>query len=208
MEQIERIKMMERSVDRASQAVMHLSAALDEYVEAQDALRQLNDYYGSDVWKHDFAADSSGLLPHDLKRGVLSEDAVWNLLEAIRDLQERMRETLFLCSKRTPINLYEYIFRWTDSLSERDCVACFNSTEMESEVLKALLVIRIPTILFVMNRFTDVNNIQIEQALKENRIHIVVLKRDESRGKGQIPRLRNELSFNCLKSSSISHRLW
>ena len=59
-------------------------------------------------------------------------------------------------------------------------------------MLKALLVARIPTILFVMNRFTDVNNIQIEQALQEQRMLIVVLKRDEARGKGQTPRLRNE----------------
>jgi hypothetical protein len=41
----------------------------------------------------------------------------------------------------------------------------FNSTEMESEVLKTLLVSKIPTILFVMNRFTDINNVQINQAL-------------------------------------------
>ena len=99
---------------------------------------------------------------------------------------------LFICSKRTPVNLYDYIFRWTDSLSKSDCIACFNSTEMESEVLKALLVAKIPTILFVMNRFTDVNNIQIEHALKEKRMLIVILKRDEPRGKGQTPRLRNE----------------
>ena len=92
MEQIERIKQMERCLDRASQTVMRLSAALDEYAEVQDALRLLSDYYGSDEWKHDFAADSAGLLPHDLKRGVLSEDSVWNLLEDVRDLKERMRE--------------------------------------------------------------------------------------------------------------------
>ena len=92
MEQIERIKQMERCLDRASQAVMHLSAALDEYAGAQDALRQLNDYYGSDLWKQDFADDSACLLPQDLKRGVLSEDAVWNLLEDVHDLKERMRE--------------------------------------------------------------------------------------------------------------------
>lgn len=101
-------------------------------------------------------------------------------------------KTLFLCSRRTPIEMYGQVFQWTDSLSEHDCVVCFNSTEMEEEVLKALLVARIPTILFVMNRFTDVNNIQVEQALKENRMLIVVLKRNESRGKGQTPRLRNE----------------
>ena len=101
-------------------------------------------------------------------------------------------KTLFLCSKMTPIGLYGYVFKWTDSLTEKDCVVCFNSTDMESEVLKALLVAKVPTILFVMNRFTDVNNIQIEQALKENRMLIVILRRDEPRGKGSTLRLRNE----------------
>ena len=84
------------------------------------------------------------------------------------------------------------MFKWTDSLTEKDCIACFNSTDMESEVLKALLVAKVPTILFVMNRFTDENNIQIERALQENRMLIVVLRRDEPRGKGASPRLRNE----------------
>lgn len=101
-------------------------------------------------------------------------------------------KTLFLCSKMTPIGLYDYVFKWTDSLTGKDCIACFNSTDMESEVLKALLVAKVPVILFVMNRFTDVNNIQIEQALKENRMLIVILRRDEPRGKGSTPRLRNE----------------
>lgn len=108
-----------------------------------------------------------------------------------KDLVGR-EKTLFLCSKRTPIELYEYVFQWTDSLTERDCIACFNSTDMEAEVLKALLVAKVPTVLFVMNRFTDVNNLQIETALQENRMAIVVLGRDEPQGKGQTPRLRNE----------------
>ena len=100
-------------------------------------------------------------------------------------------KTLFLCSKMTPIVLYDYVFKWTDNLTEKDCIACFNSTDMESEVLKALLIAKVPTILFVMNRFTDVNNIQIERALKENRMLIVILRRDEPKGKGSTPRLRN-----------------
>lgn len=108
-----------------------------------------------------------------------------------KDMLSR-EKTLFLCSKMTPIGLYEDVFRWTDSLTERDCICCFNTTEMESEVLKALLVTKIPTILFVMNRFVDGNNLQIEQALKERRMLIVVLKRDELKGKGTTPRLRNE----------------
>lgn len=106
---------------------------------------------------------------------------------------------LFLCSKRTPLNLYDDVFRWADSLTTEDCIACFNSTEMEAEVLKALLVARIPTVLYVMNRFTDVNNIQVERALQEGRLLIVVLRRDESRNKGQTPRLRNEFVLSQCK---------
>ena len=44
------------------------------------ALRILAEYYGSDEWKQDFADDEAGRLPKDLKRGVLSEDGLWNLL--------------------------------------------------------------------------------------------------------------------------------
>ena len=91
MEQIERIKALEMRLNRASQTVMRLSAALDEYVEAQEDIRALETYYGSDDWKQDFADDEAGRLPKDLKRGVLSEDAMWNLLEDHRALKERMK---------------------------------------------------------------------------------------------------------------------
>lgn len=104
----------------------------------------------------------------------------------------KREKTLFICSKKTPISLYEKVFKWTDSLSDKDCIACFNTTEMESEVLKALLVAKVPTILFVMNRFTDVNNLQIKQALQEDRLLIVVLKRDEPYGLAPTPWLRNK----------------
>ena len=46
-----------------------------------EMLRQLSDYYSSPEWKRDYAADEAGLLPNDLKRGVLSEDGIYNLLE-------------------------------------------------------------------------------------------------------------------------------
>ena len=99
--------------------------------------------------------------------------------------------TLFICSKQTPIALYPVIFNWIESLDERDCVMCFKTTEMEYEVMSALLVREVPTILFVTNKFTDVNNIQIEKALQENRLLIIVLKRDEQIGAGPTPLLRN-----------------
>lgn len=92
MEQTERIRQMEQRFDRASQAAAQLTAALDQYEAVQDDIRQLRQYYSSNEWKHDFAADEAGLLPHDLKRGVLSEDGIWNLLSDIKELEERMKD--------------------------------------------------------------------------------------------------------------------
>ena len=91
-EQVERIKAMELRLDRVSQAVMRLSAALDEYDEALASLRELETYYGSSEWKQDYADEEAGRLPKDLKRGVLSEDGVWNLLDDSRDLNSRLKE--------------------------------------------------------------------------------------------------------------------
>ena len=97
MKQIERIKLMEQHLDRAASAVKRLSTALDEYETAQDAIKALSDYYGSKEWKQDFADDESrqrndgkgSRWPEDLKRGVLSEDAIWNLLEDCKALREQ-----------------------------------------------------------------------------------------------------------------------
>ena len=49
--------------------------------ERAKLLVELAVYYSSDAWKRDYAADEAGLLPKDLKRGVLSEDGLYNLLE-------------------------------------------------------------------------------------------------------------------------------
>ena len=94
MEQIERIKTMEERLGRASQAVINLSAAIDEYKEVQEALRKLETYYNSDEWKQDFSDDEAGRLPRDMKRGVLSEDGIWNLLEDNRELVIRIQELI------------------------------------------------------------------------------------------------------------------
>ena len=94
MKQIERIIEMERHIEHASAAVMELSAALDKYEEAQASIAALSDYYDSDDWKRDFADDEAGRLPAGLKRGVLSEDGIWNLLDDNRELLERIREII------------------------------------------------------------------------------------------------------------------
>lgn len=91
-EQLQRIRKMERHLVRAAFALKGLSSALDKYDEAKADIAALASYYGSDEWKQDFAADEAGRLPKNLKRGVLSEDGIWNLLEEHRELQERMKD--------------------------------------------------------------------------------------------------------------------
>ena len=105
-------------------------------------------------------------------------------------------KTLFLCSKHTSYNIYPIIFDWVENLCDTDCVMCFKTTEMEFEVMTSLLVHKVPTILVVMKRFTDMYNLQIEMALKEGRMLILVLERDELHGAGLTSRLRNEFVVN------------
>ena len=93
-EQIKRIQQMERRLDTALAAVKRLTAALDKWEAAQEAISALGEYYESDLWKQDFADDEAGLLPADLKRGVLSEDGIWNLLVDVRELNYLLNVTV------------------------------------------------------------------------------------------------------------------
>ena len=84
--QIERIKWMEQRFNHALAAIKEESAVSLKAVKEDVA--ELSKYYGSKLWKQDFAADEAGKLPLDLKRGVLSEDGIWNLLSDYREVQK------------------------------------------------------------------------------------------------------------------------
>ena len=84
--QIERIKWMEQRFNNALAAFKDESAASLKAVKEDVA--ELSKYYGSELWKLDFAADEAGNLPPNLKRGVLSEDGIWNLLSDYREIQK------------------------------------------------------------------------------------------------------------------------
>ena len=90
-QQIARIRRMERHLNAAVAAAKRLEAALDKWKSVQEAIAALDEYYGSDLWKQDLADDEAGLLPDDLKRGVLSEDGIWNLLEDARAITARIQ---------------------------------------------------------------------------------------------------------------------
>ena len=90
MTRIERIEQMEQYLDETADAVSKMHDALDRYLAAQDHIRTLADYYDSGIWRRDYEADEAGKLPAGLKRGVLSQDALYNLLCDNRDLLDRL----------------------------------------------------------------------------------------------------------------------
>ena len=93
----------------------------------------------------------------------------------------KREKTLFVCSKRAPWGTYERIFGWVESLTEKDVVVCCNTSELEVEVMKSLVVNQVPTILVVMNRFREENNVQIQRALAEGQMLVVVMEQTNKR---------------------------
>lgn len=92
MNRIERIQAMEALLDETADAVENLANALEDYAAVQAKIQKLGRYYGSDSWYADLDADREGKLPEDLKRGVLSEDLIYDVLTGNRDNALRMLE--------------------------------------------------------------------------------------------------------------------
>ena len=80
MDELERIRYMEQLLDFVIEAQKEQPISPEKKERIQEAIGILSDYYSSKEWKQDFADDEAGLLPKDLKRGVLSEDGIWNVL--------------------------------------------------------------------------------------------------------------------------------
>ena len=91
MNQIERIAGMESSLNACKEAADALEAALEGYAAILPRLGELEAYYASPQWMRDYEDDCDGKLPPELRRGVLSEDAVYHLLEKVQALRACMR---------------------------------------------------------------------------------------------------------------------
>lgn len=90
--QIERITQMEQKLTSASQAVQDLTDALENYIRIQADITDLAAYYHSPEWLADYDADNRGEFPQELNRGVLSEDAIYNLLSENDELIRTMTQ--------------------------------------------------------------------------------------------------------------------
>ena len=77
-------------LDELTEASQALTAALAHFRELEADARHLKAYYTGSEWMLDFEDDAAGKLPEDLKRGVLSEDAVFDCLADRQRLKEEL----------------------------------------------------------------------------------------------------------------------
>lgn len=89
---IQRIAAMEAAFDRVSAAVEALESALDGYETVKVDIDRLTEYLETGAWLADFEADESGMVPQDIKRGVLSEDGLYDLLADIVRVNDHLQE--------------------------------------------------------------------------------------------------------------------
>ena len=95
----ERIILMEEILDNAT-AVMDklekafkegsgISELISEFEKIQPDIQKLEEYYTGKYWKNDLRLDEEGKLPQDLKRGVLAQDSIHDLLDRNKELLAR-----------------------------------------------------------------------------------------------------------------------
>ena len=98
--QIDRIRKMEIILDECTTVIENIATAVEEGKITDDIIKKFNliqdnitilaNYYESEEWKEDYLADEENQLPPCLKRGVLSEDAVYDLLTDNDILKEQL----------------------------------------------------------------------------------------------------------------------
>lgn len=84
---IARIQQMEEYFDKISDVFYTKPERIKEDAEIQRMLQELERYFENGQWLADYESDERGELPKELKRGVLSEDGLYNLLCSVEEVK-------------------------------------------------------------------------------------------------------------------------
>ena len=87
-EAINRIEQMETYFDALQEAVKIDPELLIANPRLKCYLQNLVLYYEGGQWLQDYELDEMGILPKNLKRGVLAQDAVYDFLEQIKHVND------------------------------------------------------------------------------------------------------------------------
>ena len=90
---LERISKNEERLDNVLENIKELEGSLEKFKSNRKNITLLNKYYGSKTWFKDKEAYEQKKISN-IKAGVLSEDAVWNMDEDIKDLIKEMKKII------------------------------------------------------------------------------------------------------------------
>ena len=75
------IKIMEEYYDTLRAALLE-KKSFDNFNEEEKAMLVcLTEYYEGGQWLKDYEADEQGLIPSEVKRGILAQDTLYNFLQ-------------------------------------------------------------------------------------------------------------------------------
>ena len=86
------ITKMEKILDEHAEILKKLNAILEFIDSHQEEYQKLVDYYYSGQRNQDLKDDEEHRIPQNLKRGVLSEDGIYNFIGDYFDTSVRMME--------------------------------------------------------------------------------------------------------------------
>ena len=92
--QIERIQEMEVLMDECETGIKDFQKSLRKYSSLQKKIDQLEEYYFSPEWKKDYENDEAGKIPQEIKRGVLSQDGIYDLLSENDETMKKLERFL------------------------------------------------------------------------------------------------------------------
>lgn len=97
MDLIAKIKRMEHILDELDRRLDDVERSPDpdnirRLKYYQRYVRRLEDFYRSDEWKIAYDMDQSGKILSGVKRGVLSEDGIFNALERNKDIMTELKQ--------------------------------------------------------------------------------------------------------------------
>ncbi|MDO4637251.1 MAG: DUF4298 domain-containing protein [Lautropia sp.] len=81
-----RIQRLEALYNEWAELLPGLQLAQQQWQQARERLQVLRQYYFEGEWRSDFAADEAGRIPDGVRRGILTEDTLYNAFIAEREL--------------------------------------------------------------------------------------------------------------------------
>ena len=89
-----RVREMEDRYDELTRVIAGLDEAISDYQDFKPDLQILREYMESGQWKKDFESDEAGQIPAEVKRGVLSEDGLYDLLQGADKILNYIKEVI------------------------------------------------------------------------------------------------------------------